>query len=50
MLGWSGFESLREQVSLPLYAIGGLGPDDFATARHHGGQGIAAIRAFWPAD
>ncbi|QSX79900.1 Nudix family hydrolase [Lysobacter solisilvae] len=50
VLGWSGFESLREQVSLPLYAIGGLGPDDFATARHHGGQGIAAIRAFWPAD
>ena len=48
-IGWDGFARLREQVSLPLYAIGGLCPDDLAEARSHGAQGIAAIRSLWPA-
>ena len=47
-LGWPGFASLREAVSLPLYAIGGLGADDIPEARRHGAQGIAAIRGLWP--
>jgi len=46
-LGWEGFAQLREHVSLPIYAIGGLHPNDIATARKHGAQGIAAIRALW---
>lgn len=48
-LGWDGFARMREQVSLPIYAIGGLGAEDLAEARRHGAQGIAAIRDFWPA-
>ena len=48
-LGWEGFASLREDVPLPLYAIGGMTPADLAQARVHGAQGIAAIRALWPA-
>ncbi|WP_305806096.1 Nudix family hydrolase [Stenotrophomonas sp. YIM B06876] len=48
-LGWEVFEQLREQVSLPLYAIGGLGAEHIGEARRHGAQGIAAIRALWPA-
>ena len=47
-LGWDGFVALREQVALPIYAIGGLGMADLATARGHGAQGIAAIRGLWP--
>jgi 8-oxo-dGTP diphosphatase len=47
-IGWPGFAALREGVGLPLYAIGGLGPDDIAQARSHGAQGIAAIRSLWP--
>ena len=47
-LGWEGFASLREATALPLYAIGGLTPNEIATARQHGAQGIAAIRALWP--
>ena len=43
-LGWTGFAALRERVSLPLYAIGGMRPDDIAEARQHGAQGVAAIR------
>jgi 8-oxo-dGTP diphosphatase len=48
-LGWSGFAGLRENVSLPMYAIGGLQPADITQAREHGAQGIAAIRGLWPA-
>ncbi|HET6434302.1 MAG TPA: Nudix family hydrolase [Xanthomonadaceae bacterium] len=48
-LGWAGFAALRELTALPLYAIGGLRPDDLAQARAHGAQGIAAIRGLWPA-
>ena len=47
-IGWPRFEQLREHVPLPIYAIGGLGPADIPTARRHGAQGIAAIRALWP--
>ena len=47
-LGWENFAALRESVSLPLYAIGGLGPPDIPHARQQGAQGIAAIRALWP--
>ncbi|WP_207796284.1 thiamine phosphate synthase, partial [Xanthomonas citri] len=43
-----GFETLREQVSLPIYALGGMQIEDVRKARSHGGQGIAAIRALWP--
>jgi 8-oxo-dGTP diphosphatase len=46
-LGWPGFASLREGVSLPIYAIGGLSPADLSQARRHGAQGIAAIRGLW---
>jgi len=38
---------LREAVSLPIYAIGGLDSSDIAEARRHGAQGIAAIRSLW---
>lgn len=48
-MGWDTFEALRAQVSLPIYALGGLGADDIVQARRHGAQGVAAIRAYWPA-
>lgn len=48
-LGWDAFAALRAQVSLPIYALGGMTPQHVAEARRHGGQGIAAIRGLWPA-
>jgi len=48
-IGWDGFAAMRERVSLPIYAIGGLGIADVEEARSHGAQGIAAIRGLWPA-
>ncbi|PZU28257.1 MAG: DNA mismatch repair protein MutT [Stenotrophomonas sp.] len=47
-LGWDAFVELRERVSLPIYAIGGMGAGDVDTARRHGALGVAAIRALWP--
>jgi 8-oxo-dGTP diphosphatase len=48
VLGWDAFAAVREQTTIPLYAIGGLGPADLPIARAHGAQGIAAIRALQP--
>lgn len=47
-IGWERFAELREQVALPIYALGGMIADDIPLARSHGGQGIAAIRGLWP--
>jgi 8-oxo-dGTP diphosphatase len=47
-LGWDGFARLRESVSLPIYAIGGMLPEHIDHARQQGAQGIAAIRGLWP--
>lgn len=43
--GWDAFATaIAGQDTLPVYAIGGLTPDDLAEAREHGAQGIAGIR------
>ena len=47
-MGWTAWQEMRAEVSLPIFAIGGLGPQDVAAARQHGAQGVAGIRAFWP--
>ncbi|HRQ66211.1 MAG TPA: Nudix family hydrolase [Xanthomonadaceae bacterium] len=46
-LGWERFAALREGVPLPVYALGGMQPQDLDEARRHGAQGVAGIRAFW---
>ena len=48
-LGWEGFGRLARGAGLPVYAIGGLGPDDRDAAWRHGAQGVAGISAFWAA-
>lgn len=46
-LGWSRFAELVQDLPLPVYALGGVGPDDLARARGARAQGVAGIRAFW---
>jgi 8-oxo-dGTP diphosphatase len=46
-LGWPGLETLARQAPFPVYALGGVGPDDLGRVRAAGAQGVAAIRAFW---
>ncbi|ROO28459.1 Nudix family hydrolase [Salinisphaera japonica] len=47
-LGWPGFEDARGEAALPVYALGGMRPDDLGAARDHYAQGVAGIRGFWP--
>jgi 8-oxo-dGTP diphosphatase len=46
-LGWPAFESLATASNLPVYAIGGVGPDEATSAFAHYAQGVAGISAFW---
>lgn len=45
-LGWERFARLAADVPLPVYALGGVGPDDLDAARAAGAQGVAGISAF----
>lgn len=47
-IGWSEFARLARDASLPVYAIGGLRPEDLSTAWAAGGHGLAMIRGSWP--
>ena len=49
-MGWERFEALVRERTLPVFALGGLGPQELAEARQRGAQGIAAIRSLWPQD
>ena len=42
-LGWDAFAALCAAATLPVYALGGMRPDDLATAQEAGAQGIAGI-------
>jgi 8-oxo-dGTP diphosphatase len=46
-LGWDMFADLVRGLPLPVFALGGVGPDDMDTARMAGAHGIAAIRGAW---
>lgn len=47
-LGWMGFQSLAENVPVPVYALGGMKASDINEAKCFGAQGVAAISSFWP--
>lgn len=46
-LGWDRFRRLVAAARLPVYAIGGVAPNDVLPARQLGAQGIAGIRFWW---
>lgn len=46
-LGWQRFHELSDHASMPVYALGGMRPEDLNTSFSYGAQGIAAIRALW---
>ncbi|WP_148864792.1 Nudix family hydrolase [Marinobacter fonticola] len=47
-LGWSAFSDRTAGATIPVYALGGLNWSDIESAREAGGQGVAAIGAWWP--
>ncbi len=46
-LGWARFAELCALAAFPVFALGGLRPDDVGRARAAGAQGIAGISAFF---
>jgi len=46
-LGWQQFSNMIENISIPVYALGGVSTKDIKTAWLYGAQGVAAISAFW---
>ncbi|MGM0594782.1 MAG: thiamine phosphate synthase [Pseudomonadota bacterium] len=48
-LGWEGFAGIVSQLSLPVYALGGVSADDEPHAIAAGSQGIAGHKGYWPA-
>lgn len=46
-IGWAQFGTLVQSVDRPVYALGGMKRSDVNTAIRYGGQGVAAISAFW---
>ena len=47
VLNWDGFQTLTEQATHPVYALGGMKAEHLPEVWQHGGQGIAAIRSLW---
>ena len=47
-LGWQKFSDMVNDISIPVYGLGGMHVGDIDDARQAGGQGIAAIRSLWP--
>ncbi len=44
-IGWQRFEQIAAPASIPVYALGGLGPADATRARRAGAHGVAFKRA-----
>ncbi len=48
VLGWGRFQELCAEVSIPVYALGGMSVDLLQQSWVRGAQGIAGIRSLWP--
>lgn len=47
VLGWTAFADAVQYAGLPVYAIGGIGPEALPQVFAAYGQGVAGISAFW---
>ncbi|MCH7336788.1 thiamine phosphate synthase [Acinetobacter sp. NIPH 2699] len=45
-LGWDGFSQLAKDSHLPVFALGGVAPEDLEQAQKHHAYGLAGIRQF----
>ncbi|MBL8539379.1 MAG: Nudix family hydrolase [Betaproteobacteria bacterium] len=49
-LGWERFADLIADYPLPVFALGGMGPDDLAAAWTRSAHGISMMRGAWSGD
>ena len=47
VLGWQKFAQLIENIEIPVYALGGMTPQDLPQALSCGARGVAMQRAVW---
>ncbi len=47
LLGWQGFAELVRYANMPVFALGGVKPNQLDTCVQVGGYGIAGISGFW---
>lgn len=45
-MGWESFNTMAHQCHLPVFALGGLKPNDLELAQQHGAYGIAGLSQF----
>lgn len=45
-LGWERFAEYAKVCDIPIFALGGLSPDDLQLAQQHGAYGVAGIQNF----
>jgi len=45
-IGWNSFGLLANESSIPVFALGGVGPEDLGLVKRHNGHGISGIRGF----
>ena len=46
-LGWDRFKALIRDYPLPVYALGGMRPDDLSAAWQAGAHGVSMMRGAW---
>ncbi|MGN5520059.1 Nudix family hydrolase [Halopseudomonas sp. Lyrl_26] len=46
-LGWERARELIDSVNMPVYLLGGLGPQELSQAFEAGAQGVTGIRQLW---
>jgi 8-oxo-dGTP diphosphatase len=46
-LGWQRFHTIAADVSIPIYALGGMRSADLGDAWRHGAHGVAMLRGAW---
>jgi 8-oxo-dGTP diphosphatase len=49
-LGWNRFTELVKNSNIPVYALGGMLPEDLQQAWHCGAQGVAMLSGVWSSD
>ncbi|OOZ42604.1 Nudix family hydrolase [Solemya elarraichensis gill symbiont] len=47
-LGWDKFGQMVDDVTMPVYALGGMSESDIERAWQAGAQGVAGISGVWP--
>lgn len=49
-LGWEKFRELTEKSTIPVFALGGMHPENVSTAFENGAQGVSVLSPVWNAD